>query len=99
MKKIIILILAVVSFSMVICGNFGGETLSWSEGLQRLSDEPERLAEFLFATNELDDFMVIDPEDYPKNIENAVAIFAKDEQTHQKALKRAEEVLSEIANQ
>ena len=61
----------------------------------RLSEEPEVLAEFLLATNELNEFVEVDTKDRSKTIENAVVVFFENEDVHQKALYRAKEVFAE----
>lgn len=72
------------------------EAIYRRECVLRLSEEPEELAEFLLATNELDAFVEVDTEDHSKTIENAVAAFSEDEDIHQKALERAKEVFAEM---
>ena len=72
------------------------EAIYRREYVLHLSEEPEELAEFLLATNELDAFVEVDTEDHSKTIENAVAVFSEDEDIHQKALERAKEVFAEI---
>ena len=64
------------------------------EYVLRLSEEPEVLAEFLFVTSELDEFVEVDAEDRSKTIKYAVEVFSKDEDIHQKALERAKEVFA-----
>lgn len=59
----------------------------------RLSEEPEVLAEFLYATSELDEFVEVDAED---PIEHAVEVFSRDEDIHQQALERAKEVFASM---
>lgn len=73
------------------------EALYRLEYTRRLYNEPEELAKFLLSMGELTEYMPVDPEeDSSTTIEKAVALFAKDEDIHQKALKRAEEVFSEV---
>ena len=104
MKKLAILILVAVSlFFMTACGDnkdkmkdARDEAIFRSEFVFRLSGEPEELAEFLLATNELDAFVEVDTEDHSKTIENAVVVFSEDEDIHQKALERAKEVFAEM---
>ena len=62
----------------------------------RLSEEPEVLAEFLYATSELDEFVEVDAEDHSKTIEHAVEVFSRDEDIHQQALEKAKEVFANM---
>ena len=71
------------------------EAIYRREYVLRLSEEPEELAEFLLATNELDAFVEVDTEDHSKAIENAVAVFFDNEEIHDKALARAKEIFAE----
>ena len=71
------------------------EAIYRREYVLRLSEEPEVLAEFLLATNELNEFVEVDTKDRSKTIENAVVVFSEDEDVHQKALERAKEVFAE----
>ena len=72
------------------------EAIYRSEYILHLSEEPEKLASFLLATNELDRFIEVDMEDRHKTIENAVVVFSNDKDTHQRALERAKEVFAEV---
>lgn len=62
----------------------------------RLSEEPEVLAEFLYATSELDEFVEVDTEDRSETIEYAVEVFSRDEDIRQQALERAKEVFDSM---
>ena len=64
--------------------------------LLRLSEEPEVLAEFLYATSELDEFVAVDTEDPSEIIEHAVEVFSRDEDIHQQALEKAKEVFANM---
>lgn len=62
----------------------------------RLSEKPEALAEFLYVTSELDEFVWVDAEDRSETIKYAVEVFSKDKQTHQRALERAKEIFDSM---
>lgn len=100
MKRFLLIILVVGTlFSMVACstGNKDAtdEASYRDEYVLRLSEEPKELAEFLFVTSELDEFVEVDKEDRSKTIEHAVAVFSDDEEIHDKALARAKEIFAE----
>ena len=64
------------------------------EYIQYLSEEPDRLAEFLFDEGELDDFVAVNSKSRTQAIEEAATTFARDEDAHHRALERAKDIIS-----
>ena len=65
--------------------------------IRELTNNTKKLAEFLFYTGGLSEFMTVNSEeDQSKVIGEAVALFANDEEIHQRALERAKVIYSNV---